>query len=111
MHNRFGVLAMRRQCGLARRRELQSPRLNGPRLWIILCQINWRQTNNLFFFYIDKDWSTVCHVYCAFCTISRFTAPNPANTLGHHGGLSKPVRQPIIAVHFEFKVFKGIDLL
>ena len=102
---------MRRQCRLAWWRKFHAPRLNRPRLGIIITEVNRRQTNDLFILHINKDRSTICHIDGALGTVGGFTAPNPTDALGHHRGLGKPVGETVIAIHFEFEILQRIDLI
>ena len=63
--DRLGVLAVRRQRGLARRRELEAARLDRPRRRIVVVEVDRRHADDLAVLDVDEDRPAVGHVAIA----------------------------------------------
>ena len=111
MDDGFGVLAVRRKRSLARRGEFHAARRDGPGPGIVIVEFDRNHADDLVVFDIDKDRTAIGHITSAFCAIGKVSAPSPADALGHHGGLGKPVGEPVITVHLEFEILERIDLV
>ncbi len=109
--HRLDVLAVRRQRGLARRRQFLALGLNGPRRAILFGQIDRRHAHDLAVAHVDEHRAAVGHV-----AISRHAAGRPgavleARRLRRHQRLREPVGQSLFALDGEQKILLSVDLV
>ena len=107
----FRVLAVRRQRGLARRRQLHAFGLDGPRRAVFVGQIDRRQTYDLAVLDVDEDRAAVGHVAIAHDAAAQLGAVFEAGRLAQHQGLREPVGQIFRAVDGEIEILLRVDLV
>ncbi len=90
--DRLGVLPVRRQRGLARRRELHALGLDGPRRAVVLGEIDRRHAHDLAVLDVDEDRPAIGHVAIAHGAVVACACRTCRPTrLAHHHGLREPV--------------------
>ncbi len=109
--DRFEVLSVRRQRGLARRRVGLAARLDGPRAGVALVEVDRRQAHDLAVLDVDEDRAAVGHAGIARLAAGELGAVFPAQGLGQQDGAGEPGGQLVRPVHLELEVLDGVDLL
>ena len=109
--DRLGVLAVRRERGLARRRELQAPRLDGERGAVVFGEIDRRHAHDLAVLDVDEHRPAVGHVAVAHRAVRHRRAELQADRLRHHHGLREPVGEAVVALHGEREFLLRVDLV
>ena len=111
--DRFGVLAVRRKRGLARRRELLPLGLDGPRGAVFLGEIDRRQAHDLAVpsCHVDEDRPAIGHVAIARGAVGHLGAVFQPGRLRHHQRLRKPVGKTLFALDGEDEVLLRVDLI
>ena len=107
----FRILAVRRQRGLARRRQLYALGLDGPRRAVVVSQVDRRQTDDLAVLDVDEHRPAVGHVAIAHDAAAQFGAVFEAGRLAQHQGLGEPVGQIFRAVDGEIEILLRVDLV
>ena len=109
--DRFGVLPMRRQRGLGRRREVHAARRDGPGLRIVVVEIDRRHAHDLAVLDVDEHRPAIGHVAIPHGAVFEPGAELRAGGLAHHQGLGEPVGQVLGAIDRENEVLLGVDLV
>ena len=107
----FRILAVRRQRGLARRRQLHALGLDGPRRAVVVGQIDRRHAHDLAVLDVDEHRPAVGHVAIAHDAAAQLGAVFEAGRLAHHQGLREPVGQIFRAVDGEIEILLRVDLV
>ena len=94
--DRLGVLAVRRQRGLARRRELHAPASMVHEAPSSSVEIDRRHADDLAVLDVDEHRPAVGHVAVAHRAVRHRRAELEAGGLRHHHGLREPVGEAVV---------------
>ena len=111
INDRLRVLPMRGKRGLARRRELQSARFDGPWQWIIRGEVDRRHADDPAVLDVDENRSAVGHVAIAHGAVGKPRADLQADALAHHDGLREPVGEILRPFDGELEILLRVDLI
>ncbi len=109
--DRLGVLAVRRQRGFARRREIQAARMNRPRRWVAVVELDRRHAHDLVVLDGDEDRPAIGHVAIAHRAVRHRRAEFPVRGLHGHEDLRKPICQVFRTIDAEGKILLRVDLV
>ncbi len=107
----FRILPVRRQRGLARRRQLHALGLDGPRRAVFLGQVDRRHADDFAVLDVDEDRPAVGHVAIARDAALELLAVFEPGRLAQHQGLREPVGQIFRAVDGEIEILLRVDLV
>ncbi len=108
--DRLGVLPVRRQRCLARRRELHALGLDGPGRAVVVGEIDRRHADDLAVLDVDEDRPAIGHVAIAHGAVIHAGADLQPRRLAHHHSLGEPVGQVFRPVDREDEILLGVDL-
>ena len=109
--DRLGVLSVRRQRGLARRRQLQTARFDGPRSPVAVGEIDRRHPDDLAVPDIDEDRAAVGHVAVARDASGEPGADLEPDAPAHHDGLREPVGEVLRPLNGQLEILLRVDLI
>src|SRR5262245_23308832 len=109
--DRLGVLPVRRQRRLARRREIEAARADGPGRPVVLAEVDRRHADDLAVLDIDEHRPAVGHVAIARGAVGKPRADLQAGALAHHDGLREPVGEVLGPVDRELEILLRVDLV
>ncbi len=109
--HRLAVLTVRRQRGLARRRQLQAARLDRPGRAVVLAEIDRRGADDLAVLDEDEQRPAVRHVAIAHGAVAHARAELEAGRHARHDGLGEPVDEIIRPLDGEVELLLRVDLV
>ena len=109
--DRFGVLPVRRERRLARRRELEAARLDRPWRRVIVGEIDRGHADDLAVLDVDEHRPAVGHVAIAHAAVAHAGADLEPGGLAQHDGLREPVGEVLRPIDGELEVLLRVDLV
>ena len=109
--DRLGVLPVRRQRRLARRREFKPARFDRPWLRIVVAEIDRRHAHDLAVLDGDEDRPAIGHVAIAHGAVRHRRAEGPVRGLHRHQRLREPVGEVLRPLDAEDEILLRVDLI